>query len=218
MLPSNLVRWISAVFFLLFVASILLFFPRARGGRERVVRSSRPLSFVTGPLWGAILFVVFLSLLAEAAVPDSVYGGPLALTLPFDSVLQGLGMALWLAGGALAIGAERELGMYTRPEIEVLADHQLIAAGPYRWIRHPLYTAFLMMSAGVALFLLNALLAVLFLVAYVIARRRALLEEDLLASEGGFGVAYRTYMERTGRFLPRLGGTTRENATDRKVR
>lgn len=218
MLPSDLVRWISAVFFVLFVASILLFFPRPRGGSERVVRSSRPLTFVTGPLWGAILFVVFLSLLANAAVPDWVYGGPLTLKVPFDSVLQGLGMAIWLAGGALAIGAERELGRYTRPEIEVLADHRLITAGPYRWIRHPLYTAFLMMSAGVALFLLNAPLVALFLMACVIARRRAVLEEDLLASEDGFGAAYRSYMEHTGRFLPRPGAIARRNATEGKVR
>jgi protein-S-isoprenylcysteine O-methyltransferase Ste14 len=35
--------------------------------------------------------------------------------------------------------------------------------------------------------------------------RRTVLEEELLASEDGFGQAYRDYMLKTGRFLPKLG-------------
>jgi protein-S-isoprenylcysteine O-methyltransferase Ste14 len=34
--------------------------------------------------------------------------------------------------------------------------------------------------------------------------RRTVLEEELLASEEGFGQAYRDYMQKTGRFLPKL--------------
>jgi len=195
---------VSAVFFVLFVVSTIAFFPRSSRRADRIVRSFRPRSFVTGPLWEAILFVVFLTPLAEALIPGWVYGGPLTFGFPLDSIAQGLGIVVWLAGGGLAILAQRRLGRFTRPEIEVVADHQLITSGPYRWIRHPLYTALLMMSVGVALFLLNGLLGVLFLVACGVAWRRAVAEEDLLASEGGFGATYRTYMERTGRFLPRL--------------
>jgi len=205
---------VSAVFFVLFVVSTVAFFPRSSRRADRAVRSSRPRSFVTGPLWEAILFVVFLTPLAEAVAPGWVYGGPLTFGFPFDSVAQGLGIIIWLAGGGLAILAQRRLGRFTRPEIEVLADHQLVTSGPYRWIRHPLYTALLMMSAGVALLLLNGLLMGLFLVAWGIARRRAVVEEDLLASEAGFGATYRNYMERTGRFLPRPRSRAANRETD----
>jgi protein-S-isoprenylcysteine O-methyltransferase Ste14 len=204
-LPADLVRWISAAFFLLFVVSTLLFFPRPDRRAPREVRASHPLSFITGPLWATILIVVFLALLAEAIAPDWVYGGPLTLPIPYASVFQGVGMLTWLVGGGLALWSERTLGRFTRPEIEVLADHELVTGGPYRWIRHPLYTALLLMSAGVALLLLNAFLIAVFFAACGIAQRRAVLEEELLASEGGFGSAYRSYMERTGRFLPRRG-------------
>src|SRR5256712_10486283 len=204
-LPADLVRWISGTFFVLFVASTVLFFPRPGRRATRVVRASHPLSLVTGPLWASILIVVFLVLLVEAIVPDWVYGGALTIRVPFGFALQGLGIVVWLAGGGLALWSERNLGRFTRPEIEVLADHRLITHGPYRWIRHPLYTALLLMSAGVALLLLNALLVVLFFVAGGIAQRRAVLEEELLGSEKGFGDVYRSYMERTGRFLPRRG-------------
>lgn len=204
-LPDDLVRWISATFFVLFVASTVLFFPRPDRHATRVVRASHPLSLVTGPLWAAILFVVFVALLIEAIVPGWVYGAPSSARVPFSSVLQGIGIVTWLAGGGLALWSEKYLGRFTRPEIEVLADHRLITDGPYRWIRHPLYTAFLMMSAGVALLLLNVPLIVLFFVACGIAWRRAVLEEALLGSDQGFGATYQSYVEQTGRFLPRRG-------------
>src|SRR2546425_1209236 len=119
-------------------------------------------------------------------------------TLPADLVR-------WISGTFFVLFVASTVLFFPRPEIEVLADHRLITHGPYRWIRHPLYTALLLMSAGVALLLLNALLIVLFFVAWGIARRRAVLEEELLGSEMGFGDVYRSYMEGTGRFLPRRG-------------
>src|SRR2546428_3044834 len=171
-LPADLVRWISGTFFVLFVASTVLFFPRPDRRATRVVRASHPLSLVTGPLWAAILIVVFLALLVEAIVPDWVYVGALTVPVPFGVALQGFGIVLWLAGGGLALWSERNLGRFTRPEIQVLPDHRLLTDGPERWIRHPPYTAFLMMSPGGALLLLNAVLIVLFFVACGIAQRR----------------------------------------------
>jgi protein-S-isoprenylcysteine O-methyltransferase Ste14 len=210
MLPSDVVRALSAVFFFLTVSSFLLFFPRAARRGPRTVRASRALSFSTGPLWESVQAILIFSLLAEAALPDWVYGGPLTVSFPFDFVFQVIGMALWLTGGALSIWAMRTLGRFTRPEIEVLSDHRLVTEGPYGRVRHPLYTALLMMGAGVAVFMLNALLGAIAVLSYAIARRRAFLEEELLSSEDGLGLAYRQYMEATGRFLPRLGRKARE--------
>ena len=58
--------------------------------------------------------------------------------------------------------------------------------------------------------LLNALLATLAVLSCAISRRRASLEEELLSSEDGFGLAYQRYTEGTGRFLPLLGRKARE--------
>src|SRR5437870_7175474 len=160
-LPADLVRWISGTFFVLFVASTVLFFPRPDRRATRVVRASHPLSLVTGPLWAAILIVVFLALLVEAIVPDWVYGGALTVPVPFGVALQGFGIVLWLAGGGLALWSERNLRRVTRPEIEALADHRRITDGPYRCSRHPLYTPFPLISAGLPLPLPNPLVTVL---------------------------------------------------------
>ena len=210
MLPPEVVRWVSGAFFLLGVGSLLLFFPREARRGSRTVRTSRPLSLLTGPVWEGLQVVFIFSPLVGAALPDWLLGGPFTFRFPFDSIVQGIGIVLWPAGGILAIWAMRTLGRFTRAEIEVRSDHRLVAEGPYRGIRHPIYTALLAMAAGVSLLLLNALLLILFVLAYAIARRRAFLEEDLLASDAGLGIEYRRYMGRTGRFLPRFRATERE--------
>jgi protein-S-isoprenylcysteine O-methyltransferase Ste14 len=186
-----------------------LLLARARPHREPPgkARGLRPLSFATGPLWVALQFSTPLAFLLEAIVPFAVYGGPFTLGFPGDSALQVAGILAWFLGGALALWGQRELGKYTRLEIAVFGDHRLVTSGPYRWIRHPLYTALLTLIAGTGLFLLNALMLGLVPVALAIALRRALLEEELLSTGERFGEEYRSYMGRPGRFLPRSGSS-----------
>jgi len=79
--------------------------------------------------------------------------------------------------------------------------HQLVTHGPYRWIRHPLYTF------GTIFFLALALLSgvwwlgVGMLVSFAILFWRTGHEEANLLKR--FGDEYRSYMQRTGRYLPR---------------
>ena len=80
-------------------------------------------------------------------------------------------------------------------------DHELVTAGPYRWIRHPLYTAGFGFWTGIVLLTGSWLLAVLFVPVVLGLRRRTVLEEARLVEE--FGDDYRAYAARTGRYLPR---------------
>lgn len=94
------------------------------------------------------------------------------------------------------------IGNNISPTEATRVNHQLITSGPYRWVRHPLYTFgaifFLALSAlttlwWLVLFLLPALLALIW---------RARFEEENLVAR--FGDEYRAYMQQTGRFLPKL--------------
>lgn len=66
---------------------------------------------------------------------------------------------LWIVGGlglqaacfALAVWARRHLGRNWSGRIEIKVDHQLIRSGPYRSMRHPIYTAMVGMYLGSAL-------------------------------------------------------------------
>jgi len=90
------------------------------------------------------------------------------------------------------------------PAIQVQKDHQLLQTGPYRSIRHPVYTAIISIALGQTLFFLSPPLALVTVLLAGLAWYRARLEETLLASPAAFGKTYEVYMARTGRFLPRL--------------
>ena len=77
-------------------------------------------------------------------------------------------------------------------------------AGPYRFVRHPIYTAIVMIAAGQSLLFLSLPVALLAALLLVLAVYRARLEEALLGSSAPLGAAYAAYIARTGRFLPRL--------------
>ena len=113
-----------------------------------------------------------------------------------------LGVALAFAGVAFAIWARRHLGSNWSGTITLKADHELIRTGPYRWIRHPIYTGMLIAVIGTALAFgeLRGILS--FLIILAAFYRKALREERFLTQE--FGEKFATHLQNTGMFLPRL--------------
>jgi protein-S-isoprenylcysteine O-methyltransferase Ste14 len=61
-----------------------------------------------------------------------------------------IGVLLCAAGVALVIAARRALGMNWSDLVVLKRDHQLVLSGPYRWIRHPLYSGVLLLVLGSA--------------------------------------------------------------------
>ena len=116
--------------------------------------------------------------------------------------LRWTGVALMIAGGALLVWTFRSLGRNLTDTVVTRRDHTLVTHGPYRWIRHPLYTSAGLVTVGLSLAAANwfLLLAGGLAVALLVIRTRT--EERNL--EARFGDAYRGYMKRTGRFLPRM--------------
>ncbi len=148
---------------------------------------------VLGPLlWlGGIAYAIYPPILARAALPLPAWlrwcGVGAAAVVPF--------LILW---------AQRHLGGNVTRTVVTKGEHSLVTTGPYRWIRHPLYTSgiifFAALSLVAATWFFAALMAVL-AVPLIIRTRR---EEAMLVER--FGDAYRAYMQRTGRFFPRLTG------------
>lgn len=159
--------------------------------------------------WLACLSVVLLYPLAALVAPSAVLTGPLSVSWAGSTGLQVAGILLITFGGALAGWAFRSLGRYTTVELRISPDHTVIQGGPYARIRHPMYTAAILLGAGIALAFLSWVVGVLVLVIAVLARYRALTEERMFLSSPSVGSEYRAYAQRTGRFLPsggRAGG------------
>jgi protein-S-isoprenylcysteine O-methyltransferase Ste14 len=62
--------------------------------------------------------------------------------------LQGIGLAVFLLGLALAIWARVYLGRNWGMPMSQKVDPELVTAGPYRGIRHPIYSGIILRSVG----------------------------------------------------------------------
>jgi len=66
-------------------------------------------------------------------------------------VLQGVGIAVFVLGLAGAAWARVYLGRNWGMPMTERADPELVTSGPYRYIRHPIYTAIIVAMLGTAL-------------------------------------------------------------------
>lgn len=83
------------------------------------------------------------------------------------------------------------------------SDHKLITHGPYRWVRHPMYTTLFLMGLGWLLLTANWVVGGGLMAGIVfIVSTRVKNEETMLVEI--FGDVYRLYQKRTGKFFPRL--------------
>jgi protein-S-isoprenylcysteine O-methyltransferase Ste14 len=142
--------------------------------------------------------------IAVLVVPEYAYHWPATPDFSAESTLQVFGFLLAVVGGLLFYTSQRALGKFMTPVIEVREDHRLIESGPYRYVRHPVYTAIVAVACGFSLFFLSPIVAVIAAALFGMAQYRARVEERMLGSPEAFGEAYRAYMGRTGRFLPRI--------------
>ena len=192
---------------LLGASLLLVFLSRRRPSEGRAPYIPAAIRKVPGALHGIWILVGILIPLATIVIavvaPQLIYGTALNVSFPGDLALQLAGFALFGVAGALLIWSNRHLGRYMVVDIAVARDHELITTGPYAYVRHPTYTAVLLLNVGTAFFSLHIFVMVNFFVVLAFALWRSKLEEELLASEQGFGPRYGEYMRRTGRFLPR---------------
>jgi protein-S-isoprenylcysteine O-methyltransferase Ste14 len=122
--------------------------------------------------------------------------------LPDAFYIACAGLCIQTASGMLGVWARRHLGSNWSGEIAIKVDHRLIQSGPYRFIRRPIYTAMLGMSAGTAMVSgqLHALIG-LAMMAFAYWRKIRLEEANM---RNAFGPAYEAYRRDTGALVPRL--------------
>jgi len=121
---------------------------------------------------------------------------------PDDPVLMLVCVALTMLGLLFSVWARLALGSNWSGTVTIKANHQLIRRGPYRFIRHPIYTGMLtaLLTTAITQRLVSGVLG--FAVVYFALYRKALREESFLSQE--FGDAFAEHQRHTGMFLPRF--------------
>jgi protein-S-isoprenylcysteine O-methyltransferase Ste14 len=122
-----------------------------------------------------------------------------------------LGLGAWgdlvcvvatVLGLLFSVWARLALGSNWSGTVTIKTNHQLIRRGPYRWIRHPIYTG--MLAALLATAVTQGLLsgAIGFALVFLALYRKARREELFLSQE--FGPGFVEHRAQTGMFLPRF--------------
>jgi protein-S-isoprenylcysteine O-methyltransferase Ste14 len=141
-------------------------------------------------LWSAVIaFMIDPAYMAWASMPLPIW-------------LRWAGVAVCVTTLALLAWTLRDLGRNLTDTVVTRRAATLVTHGAYRWVRHPFYACMALIILGNALMAANwFMLAAGAVVLSLIVVRTKTEEEKLVAR---FGDAYRSYMERTGRFVPRL--------------
>ena len=92
--------------------------------------------------------LIGVALLRAHVLPESWKKEPLS---PHSLALEGAGLAVTLLGAVFAIWARVTLGRNWSSVPQVKEQHEPVVKGPYRIVRHPIYTGLILAVAGTAL-------------------------------------------------------------------
>jgi protein-S-isoprenylcysteine O-methyltransferase Ste14 len=145
-------------------------------------------------------FAMMAGLIAYMVDPRSMAWS--SIDLP--TWLRWFGVGAGLLAIPLLLWTLTNLGTNLTDTVVTRRVHTMISAGPYRWVRHPFYVSVTLCALANGLAAANwfLLLTGSVVVALLVVRTRTEEEKLLLR----FGDSYRSYMEQTGRFLPKLRG------------
>jgi protein-S-isoprenylcysteine O-methyltransferase Ste14 len=120
--------------------------------------------------------------------------------LPPSPLVEFSGVLLVTLGAGFAIWARKHLGSYWSANVTIKDKHRLIRTGPYRLVRHPIYTGLLTALIGTVIVIgqWHALLAVG--IALIAMIRKIRLEERWLGQH--MGEEYRRYQAETRALVP----------------
>jgi protein-S-isoprenylcysteine O-methyltransferase Ste14 len=122
--------------------------------------------------------------------------GSLAVHSP---VLWAVGVVLFLSGLGLAVWARVYLGRNWGMPMTQKHDPELVTSGPYRFVRHPIYSGILLALLGTSFAIaIYWLIAVVVMGAYFI--HSASVEEKIMTAS--FPTAYQSYRAKTKMLIP----------------
>lgn len=187
-------RWATWILVLAILAIGIYHRARAARSRERISRKEE------GKLIWLRLFGLFLWLgvIAYLINPQWMQWS----TLRFPRWIRWMGVGLASLCVPLTYWVFSSLGKNITDTVVTRKNHTLVTTGPYRWVRHPLYIVVVLLSVSLSLLMSSwFILATTAPLIFYLAIRTPMEEAKLIER---FGDQYHAYMDRTGRYLPRL--------------
>ncbi len=149
--------------------------------------------------WILVIIVIFaIAFINRGNSFDKiVFGNLLFATTPIISAVAAI---CAVAGVSVAIWARIYLGRNWSGYVTYKKNHELVTSGPYKYIRHPIYSGVLLMLVGTWLFLPTLWTCALLALYISIFLWRTKKEEAIMIKL--FGKKYRDYMKHTKAIIP----------------
>lgn len=146
-----------------------------------------------------IVFAVLVIIILNTSLFSGFWVGAENLAIFHNVIAQVIGVILCVAGIGLAIWARRYLGRNWSGYPTMKVDHELVTSGPYRYVRHPIYTGMLTALLGSSLVVGPAWL-IAFIIFCVVFVWRIRVEERYMMKL--FPDQYPAYKARTKALIP----------------
>ena len=196
-MPDGIFRWSALAVLLIAVGLSGFHRRRARVDSETIARSRESAPLMAGRLLVALPFLG--GTIAYIVNPAWMTWG--SIDLP--AWLRWIGVVLGVAVIPGVHWVLSSLGKNVSETVLTKTDHQLVKHGPYRWVRHPLYTTGMTLLFALGLMTASWFLLTLAAIALLLIRLVVVpIEERELTRR--FGAGYTTYMSHSGAMWPRL--------------
>jgi protein-S-isoprenylcysteine O-methyltransferase Ste14 len=173
------------------------YYVRKHGGQQTTLKKRE--EGLVSKVAGLLGMLGFTAILIYAIYPTWLSWSSLSLS----QWMRWAGVGIALLGFALLQWAQATLGKNWSDTPRMIKEQSLITSGPYQLIRHPIYTAFLLILGSTLWISANWLIGLAWIgMTGLEVASRIDFEEKLMLEY--FGDPYREYMKRTGRLLPRF--------------
>lgn len=198
-LEDRILHTIFSVLFLLFLFERGYFQAKAMrvSGEARKIRESKRkltttiLLFLIAQLWviGSFIYLIKPAILEWTR-------------LPIPSWIRWLGMIITVLGMVLEFSTQLYLGRNYSTTLHIREGQSLVTSGPYRYIRHPMYTALITVGVGIGLLSSSWYFLLPFIATGIVIAFRTRREEEAMIEK--FSDEYIQYAQGTGRFFPQI--------------
>jgi len=125
------------------------------------------------------------------------------LGAPFEIGLALLAVALAVGAVWVLVAAERALGRQFAYQARLVEGHKLITEGPYRRVRHPMYSSLFGLTLATAVAYSHWMVLPPFVIVYAVGTALRIRSEERLLRKA-FGPEFESYARRVPAVIPRL--------------
>lgn len=157
----------------------------------------RPRSDLRQLVFATVGFLIIAPVVIYIFAPEQLAW----VAFPLPVGWRWFGIGLGLAGICLLLWVHQTLGKNFSVPGVIKKDQTLVTIGPYRWVRHPMYTALFLITIVYTLISANWFIGIVW-IGWVVGTVAVMVRDEEAVMIEKFSEQYLTYMQHTRRFLP----------------